>query len=182
MANLASNVRVGVTGAVWKAIAGTPIPTDIATALNAAFRDVGYITEDGVTTSTATDTTDIRAWQNGDTVRKVQTSHDFTISFTMLETNKESLELYYGNFTAGPGGTPGSVQVKGDQGWRGRLVLNVVDGDDLIRIVMPDAQVTEREDVPYVNGDAVTYGVTMTCYPDGTGVKAYIYFDTDGAS
>lgn len=178
----AANVRVGVTGAVYKAATGTTLPTDVSSALDVGFEDVGYIGEDGVVTSTGTDTNDIKAWQNGETVRKVQTSHDFTLAFTMIETNAKTLELYYGNFEAGPGGASGVVEVRSEQGWRGELVLNVVDDDQLIRIVVPDAQVTEREDVSYVNGDAIAYGVTITCYPDNTGVKAYIYFETDAAS
>lgn len=182
MTQTAANVKVGVTGSIYKAPTATSLPTTVDEALDGSFNDVGYISEDGVTTATNADTNDIRAWQNGDTVRKVQTSHDFTVAFTMLETNSEALELYYGNFTAGPGGDPGVVQVQASQGFRGCFVMNVVDDDQLIRIVLPDAQVSERQDVVYVNGDAISYGVTLTCYADTSGVKAYIYFETDAAS
>lgn len=182
MALTASNVRVGVTGAVFAAPAGTTLPTDAVSAINAAFVDVGYVSEEGVATATATETNDITAWQNGDIVRKVQTAHDFTVAFTMIETNAKSLELYYGNYTGGPGGASAVVQVKGVQGYRGRFVINVIDDQEEIRIVIPDGQVTERGDVTYVNGDAVSYPVTITCYPDSSAVKAYIYFDTPGAS
>lgn len=182
MALTAEAVRVGVTGAVYVAASGATLPTDAITAVDAAFSDVGYVSEEGVTTSTGTESTDIKAWQNGDIVRKVQTSHDFTVAFTMLETNGKSLELYYGNYTAGPGGASGVVEVKGEQGYRGSFVINVLDVDDDIRIVIPDGQVTERGDVVYVNGDAITYPVTITCYPDANGDKARIYFDTSSAS
>ena len=82
----AENVRVGVTGAVYFAPAGTAVPTSVSGVLNAAFVDVGYIGEDGVSESISADTNDIKAWQNGDVVRRVQTSHDYTVSFTMLRT------------------------------------------------------------------------------------------------
>src|SRR5688572_29067903 len=176
MAQTAANVRVGVTGAVYVAPTGTALPESVAAALDAAFDDVGYITEDGVTTATSIDVNDIKAWQNGDTVRKIQTGHDFTVAFGMLETNPTALELYYGNYAAGV------VEVRGSQGFRGAFVINVVDDTDLIRIVIPDAQVTEKTDVNYVNADPATYGVTLTCYPDTNGVKAYLYFETVGAS
>jgi hypothetical protein len=182
MATTAANVRVGVSGAVSFAPTGTALPVTPTATLNAAFEEVGYINEDGLTTSTSTDTNDIKAWQNGDIVRRVQTSHDFTIQFAMLETNELVLELYYGNFTHGALGAPGVATVRGEQGTRGAWVFDVEDGDDLIRIVVPDGQVTEREDVQYVNGDAVQYGVTLTTYPDASGNKAYIYFETDAAS
>jgi len=177
----ASEVRVGVTGAIYTAPSGTTVPTTVAGATT-GFSQLGYVSEDGLVTSTSTDTNDIKAWQNGDLVRRVQTSHDFTLQFTMLQTNEKTLEVYYGNFTHGVGAADGSVQVTGEQGYRGAWVFDVVDDDQLIRIVVPDGQVTERQDVSYVNGDAVTYGVTITCYPDANGVKAVIYFDTDAAS
>lgn len=177
----AANVRVGVTGTVKMAATGTALPTTIPASLNSGFNDVGYISEDGVVTATSTDVTDIKAWQNGETVRKIQTSHDFTVQFAMIETNERSLELYYGAYSHNFG-ADGSVQVRASQGYRGCFVIDVVDDEDLIRIVLPDAQVTEREDVSYVNGEAISYGVTLTCYPDVSGVKAYIYFDTNAAS
>lgn len=182
MANVAENVRVGVTGAVYFAPSATAVPTSVSEALNAAFTDVGYISEDGVTENVSTESTDIRAWQNGDIVRRVQTSHDYTISFSMLETKAKTLELYYGNFTAGPGGDSGVVEISGEQPYRGAFVVQVIDDTDLIRIVIPDGQITERGEVVRVNGDATMYNVTITAYPDNTGTKAYIYYETDAAS
>lgn len=176
MANSATNVLVGVTGSVYFAPAATAVPTTVGGSLNGAFADVGYISEDGVTTSTSTDTNDIRAWQNGDIVRRIQTSHDFSVSFSMLETNSRSLELYYGNYTGG------AVTVDGSQPYRGAFVLNVVDDTNDIRIVIPDGQISERGDVQYVNGDAALYQVTITAYPDANGDKAFIYYGTSGAS
>ena len=54
MAVDASKVLVGAldqatTGAVLDAPVGTPIPTDLNSALNAAFKDSGYISSDGIT-------------------------------------------------------------------------------------------------------------------------------------
>jgi hypothetical protein len=49
------------------------------------------------------------------------------------------------------------------------------DGSDLIRIVVPDGQVVERGDVVYKNDTPIGYQVTVTAYPDASGVKAYIY-------
>jgi hypothetical protein len=180
MALTASNVRVAVTGGVFGAPAGTTLPTDALAALDPEFDELGYVGEDGVTQAMATDVTDIRAWQNGDIVRKVQTSHDLTYALSMLETNEHTLRTYYGDFS----GTidAGTVEIKGEQGVRQSWVLNVVDGDVRIRIVIPDGQVTERGDVSYVNGDAVMYPITITAYPDASGVKAYLYTDADGQS
>jgi hypothetical protein len=182
MALVANNVRVGVTGAVFRAPAGTALPTTATGALDTGFWDVGYISSDGVTLSTSTDTNDIQAWQNGDITRTVQTSHSFTVQFTMLETNETTLGLYFNAFTHGAGAASGVAQVKGVQGYRGEFVINMTDGTQTMRLVLPDAQVTDRGDITIVNGDAIQYQVTLTAYPDGSGNKAYLYFEMDAAS
>lgn len=178
MAQLADEVRVAVTGAIYTAPLGTTLPTDATSPLNMAFTELGFVSEDGVVESQSTDTTDIKAWQNGTIVRKVQTSHDLTYAFTLIQSNDDTRGVSYGDdaITA-----PGSVEVTGTQPANHSWVVDVVDGDNLIRIVLPAAQVTDRDDVTYANGDAIAYGVTITAYPDDDAVKAYIYTDDGGS-
>lgn len=181
MALDATQVRVGVTGAVYVAPEGTALPTDASTALPVDHEDVGYISEDGVTETQDTDTEDIVAWQNGAKVRKVQTSHDLMYSFTMIETSEITLREYYGNFTAGDGTTTDDeVVIDGEELPHRVWVLSVLDGDHVLRVVVPDGQVTERGDITYSNGEAVGREITITAYPVD-GVKAYIYDDTVAA-
>ena len=180
MALTADNVRVGVTGAVYGAATGTTLPTDVDTTLDAEFDELGYLSEDGITQAIGSDVNDIRAWQNGDIVRKVQTSHDLTYAMSFLETNEHTLGVYYGDYS----GTSdaGTIEVRGTMGIRQSWVFNVIDGDAKLRVVIPDGQVTERGEIAYVNGDAIMYPVTITAYPDASGVKAYIYYENGVSS
>lgn len=178
MALSSDNVRVAVTGGVYRAPEGTALPVDATTALNVAFLELGYVSEDGVTESQGSDTNDIVAWQNGDIVRKVQTSHDLTYAFSMLETNDNVIAAFYGN------GTAAEYEINGEQPGRFSWVLEVLDGDHHIRVVLPSAQVTERGDKTFVNGDAIMYPFTLTAYPDpdyagaeDAPAKAYVYMD-----
>ena len=58
-------------------------------------------------------------------------------------------------------------------------ILDVADGiDNKIRYVVPDGQITSRGDISHVNGNAVSYPVTLECFADVTGQKAYVYYDT----
>jgi len=165
----ASLVRVGVTGAIYGAPTGTALPTDHTTALDAAFAELGYISDAGLRENTTVGTTDIIAWQNGDNVRTIQTSHVFTFALDFMETSQAVLTAFYGNASAS------AVEVRGEQGIRQSWAFEVVDGTDIQRFVVPDGQITDRGEVSYVNGEAVTYPITITCYPDNTGVKAYKY-------
>lgn len=169
MALTAANVRVGVTGGVYFAASSVNLPTDGSSTLSSDWTDVGYVSDEGVTQSIAQDITDISAWQNGDVVRKVQTSHDLTYAFTMIETSEATLEAFYGNYTNG------TVEITGEQLPRQRMVLDVVDGGNIVRLCLPDAQITERGDVVFQNAEAVGYPVTVTAFPDTDGVKAYMY-------
>ena len=169
MATTADNVRVGVTGAVYVAPSGTALPTTATVALNAAFEELGFVSDEGVTESQATDNNDVRAWQNGAIVRRIQTTHDLTYNFTCIETNDQVLDTFYGNYTGG------TVQVTGTQPDAQAWVIDVIDGSERKRIVIPSGQLTDREDVVYANTDVTGYGMTITCYPDASDVKAYQY-------
>jgi hypothetical protein len=164
MALDATKVRVGVTGGAYVAPLGTTLPTDATSALNGAFVELGYINENGVTETQNISTNKIKAWQNGDIVRTVQTQHDLEYKFTPLESNASVLAQVY------PSG-----QITGAQRGNAEWVFNVVDGVNKIRVVLPNAQITDIGDVNYVNGDAIDYPLTITAYPDASGVKAYIY-------
>ncbi len=179
MPTVSDNVRVGVTGAVYVAPSGTALPTSSAASLNAAFEELGYMDENGVAEIINEQITNIRAWQNSDIVRKVQTEHDVTYGFTPLETNPVVLEAFYGNYTDG---TDGEVEVRGGLADRFSWVIDVIDGDNELRIVIPDGQLTQRGQVNHVATDATKYPMTITGYPDGDGVKAYQYHHSVGAS
>lgn len=189
MALVAENVRVAVTGKVSKAPAGTTLPTTVSGALNAAFVDLGYISEAGVVQSMGNSTTKIKAWQNNDIVRTIQTEHSLTYKFTCIETNVATLAAFYGNAPAS-----GKVEINGLQPAQFSWVIDVTDDDgigviDLIRIVIPRAQVTDRGDVSFLNGEAVGYEMTLEAYPDpnyagalGAPAKAYEYLLAVGIS
>lgn len=173
------NVRVGVTGAIYVAPAGTTLPTDATTALDAAFEELGYADESGVVEAQAEQITNIKAWQNSAVVRKILTEHDLTYQFTALETNPVVLEAFYGNYTDGPDGV---VEIQGEVAPNVCWVIEVEDGTSTTRIVVPDGQVTTRGQVTYGATDAVKYPMTVTAFPDTDGVKAYVYYNTTGAS
>lgn len=175
MALDSGNVRVGVTGVVYVAPLGTTLPTSVSATPNAAFKDVGYISDGGITQSVSVDTTDIVAWQNATTVRTLQTGHTVTYQLEFLEVNWLTLDTYYGNFSGG------ASHLTSDTTLRKSWIIHVDDGTDDMRVVIPEGQITERGDTVFVSGDAVKLPITITAYPDDTGVKAYIYTAAAGS-
>lgn len=157
----AANVRVAVTGGVFKN--PTAAPTGTSGAPTGA-DDLGFISEDGVEISIpgAGDSTPIKAWQNGTTVRTVRTSSDDLPSwhFTMLETTIQTVETYFG-VTVTDTSTEGSFEYTVDNRGYDEYVVDVVDGAELIRDYVPHGIVASVGAHTLANGEVIGYEVTI---------------------
>lgn len=180
MANTVSNVTAGkpkISGAIFRADLPATMPTDATTALDAGFKLMGYISEDGVTNSNSPDTTDIKAW-GGDTVLNIQESKDDTFKFTMLEVlNLDVLKAVYGSSNVtGALATGITVKANSDEAAEGAWVIEMALRDNAVkRVAIPDAKISELGDIEYTDSDAVGYEVTLTCMPDASGNTHYEY-------
>jgi hypothetical protein len=165
MALDSNNVRSAPSGAVSLGAVGADAPTGAVGALT-GFTDLGFISDAGVTESRARNTNEINAWQGGTLVRTMVTSGSLTYHFVLIETKKETVQLFYGSpVTAGE--DDGSVIIlPTSTGGRQAFVLDVVDGIYLTRTYIPQGEVTEVGDLVYVNSDPVGYDVTISAYPD----------------
>ena len=178
--NNSAHVTVGkpkVGGAIFWAPLGTELPTDATTALNAAFANLGYISEDGVVNSNSPESDDIKAW-GGSTVLTTQTGKTDTFQFTLIEAlSVAPLRLVYGvaNVT-GDLSTGITIKANDTQQDSGCLVIDMImRGSVLKRIVLPSAAVSEVGDISYTDSDAVGYQTTLTASPDTTGNTHYEY-------
>lgn len=166
MALDAANVDVAFTGAFYYAPLGATAPTDASSALPAAYRDVGLISSDGVRDMPSSSAQQIEAWQGAQIVRTVLTQAFIEVAFTMIESNPNSLELYY---AAAVNTSDGSVAIDpGKTGGIRAMVLDYVDGDKYVRLYLPRGEVTARDASEKTSGDAVGYPLTITAYKDNT--------------
>lgn len=159
--------KTKITGTVFIAPLGTPMPTSASEELNEAFENVGYIGEDGITNATDTDTTEV-ADMGGNTILSVITSYKETYQFVMLETNKTSLSLRYEteNVT-GDESTGLKVVHKMPKGEKHATVLDLfLTGSKRKRICITSSGVSEVGDIAYVAGTALGYDTTLACDPD----------------
>ncbi|MFD7584194.1 hypothetical protein ACFV84_01975 [Kitasatospora sp. NPDC059811] len=177
MALNADAVRVALTGAAYAAPKGTTAPTDATSTWPAGAVDLGWISDDGITESNSADTSEIKAWQHGQTVRKVISGSEMSFKFTCIETSKSVLELYHKGSKIITTSGKSVLAIKAPGSDRRMFGFDVVDGNSHLRIVVPDGEVTEVGDIAYKNAEAIAYELTITAYPSADGTVAYKYSD-----
>lgn len=187
--NKATNVSTSspkVTGAVYYAPLGTTLPTDAKTALDAAFKGVGYISEEGVTRSQSRSSNDIKEWGGG-VVTTVQTEYKESFKFKMIETLSDIVQkAVYGekNVTGKLDGASTSMMVKHNalepvaNAW---VIDTVMLDGTLSRIVVPNAKITELGDLAYKKDSAIGYDATLSAMLDANGNTSYDYYQAPTA-
>lgn len=182
MANEKNNVTTGkpkVGGAIFRAPAGTVLPTDAASELGEAFVGLGYISEDGLKNSTDISTEKIKAW-GGDVVLTSQTEKTDEFSFELIESLKRAvLETVHGEENvSGDLSTGMTVKVNSKEHeecvWVADMIMR---GNVLKRVVIPCGTVTTVEEVTYDDSNAVGYGITISAMPDDRENTHYEYFE-----
>lgn len=165
----ADNVRVGLDGRLFSAPSGTEIPDDPTAELDpGVWTDHGWLDKDaGIFTEKYNEETkNIDAAQGGVTVRKLTTSSTHECTATMLETKGSNLELFHkGSQIEDLGGGISRLKVRPPGVDRRVFLFTLIDGDDLEWHILPDGEVTGREDVQHTGQDATKYGITLTGYP-----------------
>ena len=165
-----------VGGAVYRAPLGTVLPTDTVAALNQAFKNLGYCSEDGVSNTNSPESSETKAW-GGDVVLNAQTSKVDSFSFKLIEAlNEDVIKAVYNETNVeGTLSTGMTVKANGTENEQGEWVFEIILKDCVKRIVIPCASITELGEIVYKDEDVLGYEITLSAVPDKNGNTHYEY-------
>lgn len=180
MAHTVSNVtaaKPAVGGAVSVAPTTATLPTGTGTTLGSQFTGLGYISEDGLTNNNSPESETIKAW-GGDIVLTPVSGKEDTFTFTLIEAiNVDVLKVIYG--TSNVSGTLGSgitVNAKTEEMTGHAWVIDMVLRNSVAkRIVIPNGAISKVGEISYADAEAVGYQITVTAFPNSSGVTHYEY-------
>jgi hypothetical protein len=167
----ATEVRVGITGQLYKSPLGTARPANSTAALASDYVGLGYVSDDGVTENWDDSVDNIVAWQNATVVRAARTESSASLACTLIQSRGSVLEAFHiGSEVGEPTSGNFQIDVLPAQADPSTWLLDVVDGTKHLRIYVGNGEITERGEIMYANGEPIGYPITITCYPDTSGL------------
>lgn len=143
----AGNVVVATTGKVYTGPA-TPgnVPVSVAAAINAAYEELGFTSDDGVSRTDGKTVDGVPAWQSFYDIRKIVTGKNMTVGFTLREYNPDTVAFAFGggavHIVAGPPAYAVYAPPDPEDVDYRSLVVEYEDGGDTFRFVIPRGSVT----------------------------------------
>lgn len=171
-------------GSIFCAPLGTALPTSVSDALNAAFKGLGYASEDGITNNNSSQTDSVKAW-GGDVVLNLLTEKKDTYKFKLIEgMNVEVLKAVYGKKNVTGANLEEGITVKADSTEAEHMswVFDMIQNGGARRIVVPNASITDIGEINFKDNAAVGYEITIFAIPDNDGNTHYEYLGKEATT
>jgi hypothetical protein len=175
MALDSTQVRIAPFGHVYVAPVGTAAPVDVLTAYSATWKELGYISEDGVGITPSVDVADIKAWQSLLPVKQSLTGMDLELTFDMIQVNQQTSALYFFGSAWVTTVSLATMTISSSPSLDERA-LSIEWKDDanyINRLTVGRGLVTDRDQLVLKRSDAVAFGVTFHAL-DSNGTAAVL--------
>lgn len=168
-------------GAIFVAPFGTTVPTDANSPLDAAFKCLGYVTDDGISEPNAYDAGDDTNAYGGDKVFTGDPTYSFSLSGAFLEVrNLTLLKTLYNEENVGSN-TKGDIVIhKRSITPKHRVFVyeERLTGGYRQRNVVGDGTMVISDDITHATTDPMSISWTLNGYPDANGDSSVAYQQT----
>jgi hypothetical protein len=166
-----SEVQVGTSNGpgIWVAPAGTEAPDDTSEDYEDPWRILGYLSDDGPTVGSSTDTEDITPWQSVVPLRSVITGRSVTLQFVLWQLNQITLAMYFDADepeTEDDGTIDMELRTDSPQHLHA-ISIDSADAERAFRITFGRASLTSAGDMQITRGAAVPLDCTLAALDDG---------------
>jgi hypothetical protein len=172
-----AEVQVGTANGpgIWIAPAGTEPPDDTTEDWESPWRILGYLSDDGPTVGSSTDSEDLTPWQSAVPLRSVITGRQITMQFVLWQLNPVTLGLYFDapEPTEAADGTI-DMELRSDSPQRLHAIgIDSRDAERVFRITFGRASLNAAGDMQITRGTAVPLDCTLAALDDG-GVLGHV--------
>lgn len=184
-ANSQANVSAGKGvkgGYIFSAPVGATLPTDIKTPLDASFKVLGFISEDGYVESVEEDSNDI-VDMNGDLMDSASSNRVESAQVTFAEIKAETLRRQYGDANVTDENGMITVKHNSDSHPTFAYVLELVlKNGRRWRKVVPKGQSNELDDLTIASSELCARPLTLKYLTDEDGNTCYDYIESTETS
>jgi hypothetical protein len=176
----ASNLVVGAGGKVSVNYTFNVMPTNFSTALAATWKELGYVTEDGVQFDDSVDRKLVRAWNARRPIRTIPGNAETTFAFSVLQVDAATVPLAFAGGAITTIGPPTEFKYipNIDVIDFRALCIEWADGTKGYRLLIPKGMVSSSVSIKLTQLDETPIPITFSAMPD-TGVDAYQIFTND---
>lgn len=156
------------TGMFFHAASGTPLPDYPLEELDAAWKQVGFVSQDGITWHHGRSAEALKDWSNS-IRRMLQSSDDKTVAATLISTTKEVLQTIFGadnvveTAATSDHGKLEAVEVKeGVISGEEAFLFLMKDGDDAFMLGTTKGFITTLDDISFSPGSPISWPATIS--------------------
>ena len=165
-------------GYIFSAPLGTPLPTDIKTKLDQAFKCLGFLSEDGYVESVNEDADDIND-MNGDVMDSTNSKRVESAQLTFAEIKAATLKRQYGDANVTDENGLITVKHNADSHDVFAYVLDLVlKNNRRWRKVVPKGKSSELDDLAIASSELCQRALTMKYLTDEQGNTCYDYYES----
>lgn len=161
------------SGMFFHAAAGTALPAYPSATLSSAWKEVGDVSDAGLSLAFTKSTTNLRNWAN-QVKRTVMTEHAEAITAPIMDTTEETFKTVLGSaaVTTTPAGGSHGKLVKASLSQstlppEEAYLFLMKDEDDLIMLGCKKGQITAMDTVTFAPGSTINWSPTITALDDG---------------